>query len=82
MLEYRRSCECCGRELAADDHQVYICSFECTWCAACAATFPGGTCPNCGGHLEARPIRPRLLRPHPPEARPHSDMLHLLAHSA
>lgn len=58
MLEYRRSCESCGRELANDDQQVYICSFECTWCADCAVTFPRSTCPNCGGILALRPCRP------------------------
>lgn len=62
MLEYRHNCERCGRELAIDDHQVYICSFECTWCSDCAATFPRRTCPNCGGNLALRPIQPRNLR--------------------
>ena len=83
MLEYRRNCERCGRALAIDDHQVYICSFECTWCVDCAATFPRHTCPNCGGNLALRPIRPRHLR-HEPSAtdRPHSDGLSLLARIA
>ncbi|QBR75242.1 DUF1272 domain-containing protein [Microbacterium sediminis] len=27
------------------------CSFACTWCAACVATFPDGRCPNCRGEL-------------------------------
>ncbi|MFT3861480.1 DUF1272 domain-containing protein [Micropruina sp.] len=62
MLDYRHNCERCGRHLAADDHQVYICSFECTWCAACANTFPDHGCPNCGGNLVLRPIRPRHLQ--------------------
>lgn len=35
-----------------------ICSFECTFCADCAATKLGGVCPNCGGELVRRPIRP------------------------
>jgi len=84
MLEYRRNCERCGRELVVDDHQVYICSFECTWCDACADTFPQGNCPNCGGNLGLRPIRPRHLQEagaRTPE-RPHSDCLDRLAHSA
>jgi hypothetical protein len=54
-----------------------ICSFECTFCAACAAgRLPGGRCPNCGGELVRRPVRPaaklvnnpasteRVLKPH------------------
>ena len=84
MLEYRRNCEGCGRELALDDHQVYICSFECTWCAACTAAFPRCTCPNCGGNLALRPIRPRHLS-HAPSAagdQPHSDGWMLLARIA
>ena len=51
MFDYRTNCERCGRDLAIDDHQVYVCSFECTWCADCAATFPDHGCPNCGGNL-------------------------------
>jgi len=84
MLEYRRNCECCGCELAIDDHQVHICSFECTWCAACTDTFPQGKCPNCGGNLAVRPIRPSHLQHagvSTPE-RPHSDCLIRLARSA
>ncbi|MFT4296109.1 MAG: DUF1272 domain-containing protein [Micropruina sp.] len=82
MLEYRRDCERCGRELADDDLEVYICSFECTWCASCAATFPHWSCPNCGGNLVLRPIRPRHLRPHAPAAQPHSNSLLLVGHGA
>ncbi|WP_203579756.1 DUF1272 domain-containing protein [Microbacterium hibisci] len=57
MLEIRPSCECCDRDLAADA-EAYICTFECTWCPACAARFPRRACPNCGGNLERRPVRP------------------------
>ncbi|WP_366521547.1 DUF1272 domain-containing protein [Micropruina sp.] len=78
MLDYRRSCECCGRELAAGDHRVYICSFECTWCASCAATFPGGGCPNCGGSLQLRPARAFSRRMHAPTVQPHSDTRRLV----
>jgi hypothetical protein len=35
-----------------------ICTFECTFCADCAEGRFGGVCPNCGGGLVARPIRP------------------------
>jgi hypothetical protein len=59
MLELRPNCECCDRDLPPDSDQALICSFECTWCRDCAANrLPGGRCPNCGGELVARPIRP------------------------
>jgi hypothetical protein len=61
MLEIRPNCECCDRDLAVDATDVYICTFECTWCADCVATFPDGLCPNCGGNLSLRPIRPAHL---------------------
>jgi hypothetical protein len=35
-----------------------ICSFECTFCRDCVETRLGGACPNCGGNLVPRPIRP------------------------
>lgn len=60
MLEIRPNCECCDRDLAPDD-EAFICTFECTWCPACVAGFPGGACPNCGGNLQPRPIRPAHL---------------------
>lgn len=58
MLALRPNCECCGKDLppAADD--AMICSFECTFCRDCAQTKLGNLCPNCGGNLTARPIRP------------------------
>lgn len=59
MLSLRPNCECCGRDLPPDSRDALICSFECTWCTDCAATrLPGGLCPNCGGELVRRPIRP------------------------
>ncbi|MGO2619516.1 MULTISPECIES: DUF1272 domain-containing protein [Glutamicibacter] len=70
MLEIRPNCECCDRDLAADDPQVYICTFECTWCAVCVDHFEDRACPNCGGNLTPRPIRPaRLLRDNPPSSK-------------
>jgi len=62
-LELRPNCECCNRDIAPDSREVLICSFECTFCAACAAGPLAGVCPNCGGELVRRPIRPaaRLL---------------------
>lgn len=64
MLELRPNCECCDRDLPPESVQALICSYECTFCAACAELRLGGICPNCGGNLVARPIRPaaRLLK--------------------
>lgn len=58
MLDLRPCCECCGTDLPPDSLAARICSFECTFCAACTETSLAGTCPNCGGELLRRPIRP------------------------
>ncbi|HZZ67333.1 MAG TPA: DUF1272 domain-containing protein [Phenylobacterium sp.] len=57
MLELRPNCECCDRDLAPDA-AAFICSFECTFCESCSRERFGGVCPNCGGELVRRPIRP------------------------
>jgi hypothetical protein len=57
MLEMRANCEKCRQELAADSPDAVICSYECTFCAACAQGPLAGRCPNCGGVLERRPTR-------------------------
>jgi uncharacterized protein len=54
-LEMRDVCERCGTGVAADG-DARICSFECTFCVACADAMDG-VCPNCGGELVARPRR-------------------------
>lgn len=66
MLQLRPNCECCDKDLPPQATDAVICSFECTFCSACAETVLGGRCPNCGGNLVPRPIRPadRLAR-HP-----------------
>jgi len=70
MLELRSNCERCNRELPPHSEIAMICSFECTFCAECAAGMPSGLCPNCGGELVRRPIRPaRLLDEFPPATR-------------
>jgi hypothetical protein len=58
MLQLRPSCECCDKALEPDSSEARICSFECTFCAACAENLLKGLCPNCGGELVARPRRP------------------------
>ncbi|WP_022678823.1 DUF1272 domain-containing protein [Sandarakinorhabdus limnophila] len=57
MLELRPDCERCGVDLPADVGGALICSFECTFCADCAAGPLDGRCPNCGGDLQVRPLR-------------------------
>ena len=61
MLILKPNCECCDRDLAPDSAEARICTFECTFCADCAQTRFEGACPNCGGNLVARPIRPAAL---------------------
>lgn len=56
-LEMRPVCERCEASLA-QDAEAYICSFECTFCAACTEGM-GAVCPNCGGELLRRPRRTR-----------------------
>lgn len=58
MLQLRPNCECCDRDLPPESGEALICSFECTFCRACAADVLRGRCPNCGGELVARPRRP------------------------
>ena len=58
MLELRPNCECCDKDLPAASPDALICSFECTYCRQCSDTVLAGICPNCGGGLVQRPIRP------------------------
>jgi len=57
-LELRPNCECCDRDLAPDNRDAMICSFECTFCVDCVTGVLDGACPNCGGELVRRPVRP------------------------
>ncbi|WP_082072048.1 DUF1272 domain-containing protein [Pseudarthrobacter chlorophenolicus] len=57
MLEIRPNCECCDVDIAPSA-AAYICTFECTWCPDCVERFPNRACPNCGGDLQRRPVRP------------------------
>ena len=77
MLELRPNCECCDRDLPPQSTEAMICTYECTFCRRCTDTVFKGRCPNCGGELVRRPIRPadklakhpaatkRTLKPHP-----------------
>ena len=58
MLQLRPNCECCDRDLPPESLDALICSFECTFCKTCVETVLHGICPNCGGELVRRPIRP------------------------
>jgi hypothetical protein len=58
MLELRPNCECCDRDLPPESADAVICSFECTFCRACASSVLANRCPNCGGEFVARPRRP------------------------
>ena len=58
MLELRPVCENCAKPLPPESTDARICSFECTFCSACAHDVLGDVCPNCGGNFVARPIRP------------------------
>jgi hypothetical protein len=58
MLQLRPNCECCNKDLPPESMDAMICSFECTFCRTCATTILSGSCPNCGGELVRRPVRP------------------------
>ena len=58
MLELRPTCEHCNKALPPASPEARICSFECTFCAACVDTVLGNVCPNCGGGFMPRPVRP------------------------
>ncbi|MBL9213878.1 MAG: DUF1272 domain-containing protein [Opitutaceae bacterium] len=67
-LELRPNCECCDQDLPPAAPGAHICSFECTFCLACSTRL-AFVCPNCGGELVRRPIRPAAkLSRHPPAA--------------
>jgi len=60
MLQLRPNCENCDVDLAPDA-DARICTFECTFCTSCAEGAFNNVCPNCGGNLVARPIRPAAM---------------------
>jgi hypothetical protein len=69
MLALRPGCECCNVDLPPYSRDAVICSFECTFCRGCAENVLQGRCPNCGGELVRRPVRPAAkLAKFPPSA--------------
>jgi hypothetical protein len=59
MLELRPICENCGKNLPNGSSDAMICSFECTFCKDCVENILHNVCPNCGGGMEKRPVRPK-----------------------
>ncbi len=57
MLEMKSNCESCDTRVEPTSTDVYICSYECTWCKECATDKFELICPNCGGNLVQRPAR-------------------------
>ena len=55
-LAMKPACERCGAALPPASDAARICSYECTFCVACANAMQG-RCPNCGGDLLVRPRR-------------------------
>jgi uncharacterized protein len=56
MLAMHPDCQRCGADLPAEADGAFICSLECTYCAACADALDE-RCPGCGGELLDRPTR-------------------------
>ena len=80
MLALRPNCELCDKDLPADAADAMICSYECTFCAPCVETALKNVCPNCGGGLVPRPIRPaKAWRPGVSRAdqAPSADRVHM-----
>lgn len=66
MLELRPNCERCDNDLPPQASNALICTFECTFCASCAENELDHVCPNCGGNLVPRPVRPaKMLEKYP-----------------
>jgi len=59
MLLLKPNCEFCNKDLPPDSTEARICSYECTFCADCVDEILENVCPNCGGGLCHRPIRPK-----------------------
>jgi len=55
-LEMKQYCEGCGKRLLKNSEEVFICSFESSYCEECARLHKF-KCPVCEGKLEKRPAR-------------------------
>jgi hypothetical protein len=67
IMDMHTQCERCGRPLPNGSPDARICTFECTFCAACTSGPLGEVCPNCDGNLVLRPTRPpHLVEKYPP----------------
>ena len=72
MMKLKPNCECCDCDLPPESAIAVICTFECTFCADCAANVFSGVCPNCRGNFVPRPIRPAaMLRKYPASTERH-----------
>jgi len=68
VLELRPGCERCDVDLPPESPDARICTYECTFCAACVEVM--GSCPNCGGGFAPRPVRPpAMLAKDPPSTK-------------
>jgi hypothetical protein len=70
VMELRAECERCGQSLPNGAPDARICTFECTFCAACTDGELAGVCPNCNGDLVLRPTRPAEMLEKYPAALP------------
>ncbi|WP_246455428.1 DUF1272 domain-containing protein [Sulfitobacter aestuariivivens] len=52
----------CDTDLPPDAENARICTYECTFCAACVDDVLHNVCPNCAGGFVPRPIRPATAR--------------------
>ena len=57
MLQLKPGCETCDLDLPPTALAM-VCSFECTFGSRCASDLLQNVCPNCGGELVRRPVRP------------------------
>jgi hypothetical protein len=62
MLDLRPTCEHCNKAMPPHSLGARICTYDCTFCAACVDAVLGNVCPNCGGSFVSRPIRPSKNR--------------------